>query len=343
MTTAETMPQATPEGASLQSPAWKRWLSVQAYGLVTRRLFPADADPLAMRARFERFARAPRQKLQRKYPNLVFEDHGFGEREMESVKAVESPSCVLMHLHGGAYFMGTPASYRSRSMRLSYRCNAEVFAPDYRLAPEHPAPAALEDALDAWCELRRLRPGVPMFVSGDSAGGGLAIALMVALRDQGLPLPDGAVLFSPWTDMTASGRSFDDNDRSDVWLSRAHCERWARYYVGDGDPRDPRVSPIYSSLEALPPMLLLVGDCEVLLDDARQAHEHALAAGVDSTLHVGREMQHDWPLTLPWLEESREAWSSVAAFVARHGGGALPPLTIQARGETIGSNCSGGA
>lgn len=319
MTKAETMQATVFQGTGLRSPAWKRWLSVRAYGFVTRHLFPADASPLVMRARFERFARTPREKLQRKYPNLVFEDHGFGEREMESVSAVQSPSCVLMHLHGGAYFMGTPASYRSRSMRLSYRCNAEVFAPDYRLAPEHPAPAALEDALDAWCEVRRLRPGVPMFVSGDSAGGGLAIALMVALRDQGLPLPHGAVLFSPWTDMTASGASFDDNDGNDVWLSRAHCEQWARYYVGEGDPRDPRVSPLHASLEGLPPMLLLVGDQEVLLDDARQAHEHALAAGVVSTLHVGREMQHDWPLTLPWLDESRDAWSSVAAFVARHG------------------------
>ena len=167
---------------SIASPAWQRWLSVQAYGLVTRSLFPPNASPRKMRARFERFADTPREKLRAKYPRLAF----VGSRMMESVRAVETPSCVLLHLHGGAYFMGTPASYRSRTMRLSYRCNAEVFAPDYRLAPEHPAPAALEDAIDAWCELRRLRPGLPMLVSGDSAGGGLAISLMTALRDQGL-------------------------------------------------------------------------------------------------------------------------------------------------------------
>jgi acetyl esterase/lipase len=199
-------------------------------------------------------------------------------------------------------------------MRLSYRCNAEVFAPDYRLAPEHPAPGALEDAVDAWCMLRSLRPGVPILVSGDSAGGGLALALMVALRDQGLPLPDGAVLFSPWTDMSTSGRSIDDNDRSDVWLSRAHCESWAAHYVGRLDPRDPRVSPAFADLAGLPPLLIIVGDQEVLLDDARRVHENALATGVASTLHVGRRMQHDFPLTLPWLEESRDAWSSIAAF-----------------------------
>jgi acetyl esterase/lipase len=320
MTNSETMQSMVFPGTHHQSPAWKRWLSVQAYGLVTRSLFPALGSPLIMRVRFERFARTPREKLRRKYPELVFGDHSFGDRSMESVKAVEAPSSVLMHLHGGAYFMGTPASYRSRAMRLSYRCNAEVFAPDYRLAPEHPAPAALDDALDAWCELRRLRPGVPMFVSGDSAGGGLAISMMVALRDQGLPLPDGAVLFSPWTDMSTSGASYDDNDRNDVWLSRAHCETWAGYYLGDLDSRDPRVSPMYANLEGLPPMLLLVGDREVLFDDARQVHANALDAGVASTLHVGRHMQHDWPLTLPWLDESRDAWSSIQAFVARLSG-----------------------
>lgn len=319
MSTAQTMQSMALQGTGLRSPAWKRWLSVRAYGLVTSRLFPANASPVTMRARFERFAHTPREKLQRKHPGLVFEDHVFGARVMESVRAVDAPSCVVMHLHGGAYFMGAPASYRSRTMRLSYRCNAEVFAPDYRLAPEHPAPAALEDAIDAWCELRRLRPGVPMFVSGDSAGGGLALSLMTVLRDQGLPLPDGAVLFSPWTDMTVSGASYDDNDRRDVWLSRAHCRTWAGHYLGDLDPCDPRVSPVYANLEGLPPILLLVGDQEVLFDDARRIHDKAVAAGVASILHVGRQMQHDWPLTLPWLEESRQAWAAIASFVAANG------------------------
>ena len=184
MTNANTMQSTAFHGTRHRSPAWKRWLSVRGYGMVTRSLFPAHGSPLDMRSRFERFARTPREKLCRKHPELIFEDYSFGDRGMEAVRAVDAPSCVLMHLHGGAYFMGTPASYRSRTMRLSYRCNAEVFAPDYRLAPEHPAPAALDDALDAWCELRRLRPGVPMFVSGDSAGGGLAISMMVASRER---------------------------------------------------------------------------------------------------------------------------------------------------------------
>ena len=314
MTHADTTKTPALREPGLGSPAWTRWISVQAYGLVTRTLFPPHASPVAMRARFERFARTPREKLQRKYPALHFDDHAFGDRTMESVRAVESPSCVLMHLHGGAYFMGAPESYRSRTMRLSYRCNAEVFAPDYRLAPEHPAPAALEDAVDAWCEMKRVRPDAPALVSGDSAGGGLAISLMLALRQQGLPLPDGAVLFSPWTDLTVSGETMATNHRRDVWLSREHCEVWAGHYLGEVDPPDPRVSPVFADLEGLPPMLLLAGDQEVLLDDARRVHETALASGVDSVLHVGRRMQHDWPLTLPWLAESRDAWSEIASF-----------------------------
>jgi acetyl esterase/lipase len=156
---------------------------------------------------------------------------------------------------------------------------------------------------------------LPTFVSGDSAGGGLAIALMVALREQGLPLPDGAILFSPWTDLSASGASIEENDGKDVWLSRAHCEAWARHYLGHVDPHDWRVSPVFADLTGLPPMLLLVGDQEVLLDDARRVHRNALGAGVRSKLHIGRDMQHDWPLTLPWLEESRKAWSAIADFV----------------------------
>ena len=237
---------------------------------------------------------------------------------MESVRAVETPTCVLMHIHGGGHFMGSSSSYRSRTKRLSYRCNAEVFVPDYRLSPEHPAPAALDDAVDAWCEVKRLRPGAVTFVSGDSSGGGVALAMMVALRDQGLPLPAGAILFSPWTDLTVSGASVDANAKKDVWGARALLEGWAPHYLGERDPRDPRVSPVFADLDGLPPLLLLAGEHEALLDDSRRVHERALAKGVTSTLHVGPRMQHDWPLTLPWLDESRNAWSAVAAFVEKN-------------------------
>jgi acetyl esterase/lipase len=271
-----------------------------------------------MRARFERFSRVSRSSMQRKFPMLVFGDHSVDGLDMESVRAVESPDRVILYLHGGAFVMGSPASYRNRAMRLSYRCCADVFVPAYRLAPEHPYPAALEDALAAWRFVRTLRPDVPIFVAGDSAGGGLALSLLVRLRELGLTMPSGAVLLSPWTDLTASGSSVDSNRRKDLWLSRRHLETWANYYIGGADPRSPCISPVFADLSGLPPLLLLAGEDEVLLDDALRVRDAAVSVGTEVCALVGHGMQHDWPLTLPWLDESRHAWDAMRRFVQEH-------------------------
>jgi monoterpene epsilon-lactone hydrolase len=295
--------------------AWARWLSLHAYGLVTSTLFRATTPPQTMRARFERFAAVSRADMLRKFPKLSFESHAIGPLAMESVRAVESPRCAIVHLHGGAFVMGSPQSYRNRAMRLSYRCNAEVFVPDYRLAPEHPYPAALDDALVAWQYVRALRRDVPILLSGDSAGGGLGLSLLVRLRDLGAEMPRGAIFVSPWTDLTGSGASVAGNRRNDLWLSRRHLEAWARYYVGNADPRTAAVSPVFADLSALPPLLLLVGQNEILLDDAVRVGDAAARAGTSARVLVGQGMQHDWPLTLPWLDESRSAWAEMSRFV----------------------------
>jgi monoterpene epsilon-lactone hydrolase len=295
--------------------SWQRWLSLQGYGLVTRALFRADTPPDVMRARFERFGRVSREALRRRHPRLAFEDHRVGSLDMEAVRTAATARCVVIHLHGGAYLFGSPASYRNRAMRLSFRLEAEVFVPDYRLAPEHPFPAALEDALFAYQYVRALRPGLPLFLTGDSAGGGLALSLMVRLRELGAQLPTGAVLLSPWTDLSASGPSVDENDGKDLWLTRAHLARWARYYLGNADARAPLVSPLFADLAGLPPLLLLAGEHEVLRDDAARVAARARVAGSDARLLLGGGMQHDWPLTLPWLAESRAAWDAMSAFV----------------------------
>jgi monoterpene epsilon-lactone hydrolase len=296
----------------------KRWLSLRGYGLVTSVLFGAKTPPLKMRARFERLSRVPRARMQRKFPKLAFGDHAVDALAIESVRAVESPGRVILYLHGGAFFMGSPASYRNRAMRLSYRCQAEVFVPDYRLAPEHPYPAALDDALAAWKLVRSLRKGSPIFVAGDSAGGGLGLSLMVKLRDLGLPMPSGAFLLSPWTDLTTSGASVDGNRGRDLWFTRRHLETWGKYYLGGADARSPYVSPVFADFKRLPPLFLLVGENELLLDDALRVREAAKAAGTDVRVLVGEGMQHDWPLTLPWLDESRHAWSEMRRFVEQH-------------------------
>jgi monoterpene epsilon-lactone hydrolase len=268
-----------------------------------------------MRGRFERFSRVSRQALQRKFPKLVFGDHAVNSLAIESVCAVEAPARVILYLHGGAFFMGSPASYRNRAMRLSYRCQAEVFVPDYRLAPEHPYPAALDDAFAAWVFVKALRPHAPIFVAGDSAGGGLSLSLLVRLRDSAVGMPNGSFQLSPWTDLTVSGASVDDNYGRDLWFTRKHLEVWARFYVGQADARSPYISPVFADFSGLPPLLLLVGEDELLLDDSLRVRDAATSAGTDVRVLVGKGMQHDWPLTLPWLDESKQAWNTIRRFV----------------------------
>lgn len=268
-----------------------------------------------MRARFERLGRVSRAKIQHKFPKISFGDHAVGHLAIESVCAVESPTRIILYLHGGAFFMGSPASYRNRAMRLSYRCDAEIFVPDYRLAPEYAYPAAFEDALAAWEFVKSFRPNAPTFVAGDSAGGGLSLSLLVRLRDLGMAMPNGALLLSPWTDLSVSGASVDGNRGKDLWFTRRHLEIWAGYYASANDRRSPYISPVFAEYSGLPPLLLLAGEDELLLDDTLRVRDAAKSAGADVRVHIGRGMQHDWPLTLPWLEESRLAWSTMRNFV----------------------------
>lgn len=297
---------------------WKRWASLRAYGLVTSTLFGATSSPLTMRARFERFSRVSRDALQRKFPGLLFQDHTTDGLGIESVCAVETPARVILYLHGGAFFMGSPASYRNRTMRLSYRCHAEVFVPAYRLAPENPFPAAFDDALAAWSLVKTVRQDAALFVAGDSAGGGLSLSLLVRLRDLGLAMPKGAILLSPWTDLTVSGASVDGNLGKDLWFTRKHLETWASYYLDRADGRAPYASPVFADLSGLPPLLLLVGENELLLDDALRVRDAATRKGTAASVLIGKGMQHDWPLTLPWLDESRAAWGAIRTFVEQH-------------------------
>ena len=181
-----------------------RWLSLRAYGALTSTMFRPNTPPDAMRRRFERLGATSRATMLCRHPQLEFADHRVGRLGIEGVRAVAAPRRAIVYLHGGAFVMGSPASYRSRAMRVSFRCDAEVFVPEYRLAPEHPFPAALDDALVAWQYVRALRKDRPVFVVGDSAGGGLALSLMLRLRELGEALPAGAVLLSPWTDLCAT-------------------------------------------------------------------------------------------------------------------------------------------
>ena len=131
-------------------------------------------------------------------------------------------------------------------------------------------------------------------------------------------MPNGSFLLSPWTDLTVSGHSVDGNHGKDLWFTRKHLETWARYYTGGADARSPYLSPVFADLSGLPPLLLLVGENELLLDDALRVRDAAVSVGIDVQLLIGKAMQHDWPLTLPWLGESRLAWSAMCRFVEQH-------------------------
>ena len=223
---------------------------------------------------------------------------------------------TILYFHGGGYYFCSPRSHRSIVFGLATRSRAPAFSLDYRLAPEARFPAALDDALAAYRHL--LADGTPpqsIVISGDSAGGGLALATLVALRDKGDPLPAGGVLFSPWTDLGASGASIRTNDGADPMFSGPAIGRAAKLYLGDTPATHPYASPVYADLHGLPPLFIQVGSTEVLLDDARRVAETARSAGVSVELQIWPNMPHVWQIFTPFIPEARRALDGAAAFV----------------------------
>lgn len=224
---------------------------------------------------------------------------------------------VFLYLHGGAYFLGSCASHRGFAVRLARACEARVALIEYRLAPEHRFPAAVEDAVAAYKAI--LESGVEpgrVVIGGDSAGGGLTGATLVALRDTGVPLPACAVLLSPWTDLATTGESLNTRAERDPFLDADGIRLAPKVYLGDADPRHPLASPLYADLRGLPPLLIQVGDDECLLDDSVRFADKAKAAGVDATLHIFSEMWHVFQ-TFP-IPEADEAIREIGEFVRRH-------------------------
>ncbi|MGH7858978.1 MAG: alpha/beta hydrolase [Candidatus Binatia bacterium] len=234
--------------------------------------------------------------------------------EWVSVPGV-SEDRVIFHLHGGGYCIWSPRPYRNFNGRLSRATDARVLAVDYRLAPEHPHPAAVDDAVTAY---RWLLDGgtapESIAITGDSAGGGLTVATLVALREAGLPLPACAVPVSPWVDMELSGEVSDAAREVDV-LSLDHLKVFADAYLAGTDARAPLANPLHADLDGLPPMLVLVGEREVLLDDAKRLIARAKDAGADATLHVAPEMTHIWQMFGGMFPEAEEAVERIASFV----------------------------
>jgi len=226
------------------------------------------------------------------------------------------PGRVVLYLHGGGYVIGSPRSHRHLAAAIACAAGASALLLDYRLAPEHPFPAAVEDATAAyrWLLDQAIAPE-RIVIAGDSAGGGLTVATLLALREARVPLPAGGVCISPWVDLTCSGASYATKAAADPIVRRAGVEEMARAYLGATPPRTPLASPLFADLRGLPPLLIHVGSDEVLLDDAVQLAERAKAAGVDATLEIYDRMIHVWHWFLPMLDEAQTAVEAIGRFV----------------------------
>ncbi|WP_337883168.1 alpha/beta hydrolase [Chromobacterium haemolyticum] len=238
--------------------------------------------------------------------------------EPEAAERREATGRVILYLHGGGYCFCSPVTHRGVAAALAREADARAFSLDYRLAPEHPFPAAVDDALAAYQAL--LDEGVAadrIVIAGDSSGGGLALALLLSLRDAGAPLPAGAVLFSPWTDLAATGASLEANDASDVMLSAVAVRNFSRYYLGDATADHPIASPLYGDYAGLPDLFIQASDTEVLLDDAARVARKASAAGVAVDFKVWRRLPHAWATLAPMLPEARAAIKEAGGFVRK--------------------------
>jgi monoterpene epsilon-lactone hydrolase len=258
---------------------------------------------------------------------------------------------VLVYFHGGGYRMGSAIAWRSYGSHLAVAIAGRVLLVDYRLAPEDPFPAAIDDAVAAYRWVIDQGPsgpseregqgpsgpseregqgpsgppergglGVPptrTVVGGDSAGGGIAAALPLRLRDDGLPLPAGMVCLSPWVDHTNSAASYERNTESDKLFSKTSATEATALYLGDQDPTHPHASPVFGAWSGMPPLLIQVGDGEVLVDDAAELASVAAAAGVDVEHHVYADMPHVWQLSYPAFPEAVDAVAQIADFVRR--------------------------
>jgi epsilon-lactone hydrolase len=227
-----------------------------------------------------------------------------------------SEDAVLLFLHGGGYVIGSPDSHRHLVANLSEETGLQGLLVDYRLAPEDPFPAAVEDAISVYAAL--LTHGFEaeeIVVAGDSAGGGLVVAMMLAIRDANLPLPAAGICLSPWNDLTGTAKSLETNASVDPTVTKESLDFFAGEYLGEEDAQNPYASPLFGDFTGLPPLLIQVGSVEVLLDDAVVLAERAKEAGVSVTLEIWDEMIHVWHRYYPVLQEAREANARIGEYV----------------------------
>jgi acetyl esterase/lipase len=223
---------------------------------------------------------------------------------------------ILFYLHGGAYLMGSPATHRQMVSYIASEAGVRALLPDYALAPEKPFPAGLNDCLTVYRGLLAAGANAShILIGGDSAGGGMSMATLLSLRDAGDALPLAAVLLSPWLDLTASGESMTTRASKDPWFRPDDMQAVGRKYSPEGDLDYPLVSPVFADASGLPPMLIQVGDHEILLSDSTRLRDNVLAAGGQATLQVWPEMWHVFQFFIRRMPESRRAIKDIGAYL----------------------------
>ena len=282
--------------------------------LNTIRSLPRPENPSVeqMRESMEQNARAMRVDDDVQCTSV---DAGGLSAEWVAKKDYEGDDTIL-YLHGGGYVMGSIATHRHLAGLIAKASDARGLIIDYRMGPEHPFPAAVEDATAAYRWI--LEQGIAperIAIAGDSAGGGLTIAALVSLRDAGDPLPAAAACLSPWVDLAATGDSMVSKADEDPMVTKEGIVGFAKMYLDGQDPKSPLASPIYADLAGLPPILIQVGTAETLLDDSRRLADAARSAGVEVTLDEWDEMIHVWQYYAPIVPEGAEAVAKIGAFV----------------------------
>ena len=238
----------------------------------------------------------------------------------------KTPAGTILYLHGGWYVLGSAQAYRHLAGHVAHRTGAEVFVPDYRLAPEHPFPAGLLDAQAGYRGLIE-RGARRIAIAGDSAGGGLTLALLALLKTQeasGSVLPRAALVLSPLTDLTLSGRSWESRAAADPYFTKPQAASMVPLYLGTHDPKDPLASPLFGNLAGLPPIRVHVGDDETLLDDSLRYVERAVAAGVDARVDIWEGLPHVFPSAVGQLEAADRAMNAIGSFLAERLSGTHP-------------------
>jgi monoterpene epsilon-lactone hydrolase len=288
-------------------PSWQSYVLDPTLRLIVKRRLGRVTSPQQARLQMERVASPLPSGARHEAATLG----GIGG---EWVTASGVPDGTLLYLHGGGYFAGSPRTHRAITGALAKQ-GFRVFTADYRLAPEHPFPAAVDDALSVYRAM--LAEGIsPMtfVVAGDSAGGGLVVATLLAAKAAGLPMPSSALLFSPWTDLAGTGDSVRTNLRRDPMLRGERLDEVTGFYANGADPKNPLISPLYGDLAGLPPLCIQVGETEVLRDDSTRLAERASAAGVKVYLKIWKNVPHVWQIFQAFLPEARAALAEASAF-----------------------------